>query len=77
MLRYKVKNLKTTDVKSILKRKLIYKLLAKLLLYISFITISCYCFLDYSQSDFHTVKYLLLYSSVMTQLSSLAIMYLT
>lgn len=77
MLHYRAKNSKNIDFKAVLRKKFIYKLLSKLLMYISFIMISCYCFLDYSESDFHTIKYLLLYSSVVSQISSLAMMYLS
>lgn len=77
MIRIKTQTPKYVNLNAVLKKRIIFKLLAKFLLYISLIAISTYTFLDYAEYDFHTIKYLLLYSAVMTQIASLAIMYLS
>ena len=73
MLRYKHSN---NSLKNIMRKKIIYKILTKFLSSIAIISIFIYCLLDYAEFNYSTVKYLLLYSSALTQILCLALTFI-
>jgi len=66
------------DFKSIVRKKIIYKLYSKFLLFTSFTLLFMFCVLDYnSQYDLKSVKYIFLYSATMVNLACLALVVFT
>lgn len=67
-------NSKKSTFGDLIKKKIVYQLFTRLLIYTTFVCLMTYCILDFSNYDFKTVKYVFLYTSVFMNLCCLALL---